>query len=141
MVQTVPTLTLVVQVLCNTDNRYAFSRRSEKSEKIFSAVRLLVSCDDDARSVRSECVFTANARSKGGLPMPDFVVGDVIRWRGLHGHEGVIVGLSGRSADVLYAGAPDAIKDARLSDLQLATGPIPDDVQQFIDSTVARWIG
>ena len=70
--------------------------------------------------------------------MPKLQVGDVIRWRGLHGHEGVIVHFfNGRAAAVCYASAPDEVKYALLSDLQLAEGPISDEMQNFIDGVAA----
>lgn len=82
--------------------------------------------------------------------MPQFQLGDVIRWRGLHGHEGVIVGFyNGRfavdaahcvCAAVCYADNPEEVKDARLSDLHLAEGPISEDMQSFIDGTMATWL-
>jgi len=66
-------------------------------------------------------------------------VGDVIRWRGMVGHEGVVVEINGYSAEVCYAGAPDELKNALVRELELATGTISDTMQEFIDGVQRTW--
>jgi hypothetical protein len=66
--------------------------------------------------------------------------GDVVRWRGLHGHEGVVVHLFGDHTTVVcYADGQD-FKDAATRDLQLMDGPIDDEMQAFIDSVTAEYL-
>jgi len=67
------------------------------------------------------------------------VPGDCVRWRGLSGHEGVVVDVSRRHAWVAYLDNPGEPKDALLSDLVLADGPISDSEQEFIDGVTAKW--
>jgi len=66
-------------------------------------------------------------------------VGDVIRWRGMVGHEGVVVELAGPTAYVCYAGLPDELKNALVRELELATGPISETMQEFIDGVQRTW--
>ena len=73
--------------------------------------------------------------------MTQLRLGDVIQWRGLSRHEGIIVGFyNDREAAVCYADDPEEVKDARLSDLRLAEGPISEDMQSFIDGTMATYV-
>jgi hypothetical protein len=67
-------------------------------------------------------------------------VGDVIRWRGMVGHEGVVVEVNGYSAEVCYAGQPEELKSALVRELELAEGKIDDEMQKFIDVTTAAWL-
>lgn len=69
--------------------------------------------------------------------MTQLQVGDVIRWRGLPGHLGVVVGFwNAREAAVCYSDNPEEAKDARISDLRLVTeGSFSEDDMSFIDGS------
>lgn len=68
--------------------------------------------------------------------MTQLQVGDVIRWRGLPSHLGVVVGFwNAREAAVCYADNPEEAKDALVSDLRLTEGSFSEDDISFIDGS------
>lgn len=72
------------------------------------------------------------------------VVGDVIRWRGMWGHEGVVVAVgsqgAGQTAAVCYHDNAEELKCNPISELELAEGGIDERMQEFIDNTTTSWL-